>query len=375
MFITTELLFKTLLYVFGSVTFIQILYFLFFYFRVIFWKSKKTETVNIQPVSIIIAARNEAENLKKNLPYFLEQDYPDFRVIVVNDASTDDSETILAELKLKYKNLYVTNIPFDEKFRHGKKTALTIGIKAAETDILLFSDADCKPAGKNWVKSISQNFDEKKQFVIGFGGYEKSKGLINKFVRNDTVFIALTYLGFALAKMPYMGVGRNMAYRKSYFLEKKGFARQMNLLSGSDDLFINQNATRRNLSVELSNESFTFSETKKTFKQWKNQKSRHLTTGKYYKFKHKFLLFLEPFSRLIYYALGIFLMSVNQYLVIVSSIFVFRFLFFCFILYKSNKKFEQKGLFISGIFFDILQPFFNLYFSLFARKKNELIWK
>lgn len=373
--ITVDLVLKILFYIFIGATTIQILYFVLIYFRAIFRKNKPANSADLPPVSVIIAAKNEAENLEKNLPAFLDQDYPNYKVIVVNDASEDNSLTVLAQLKLKYKNLYVTNIPFDEKFRHGKKMALTVGIKAAETDILLFSDADCKPNNKNWVKSMAKNFDDKTKIVIGFGGYEESKGLLNKFIRNDTVSIATTYLGFALAKMSYMAVGRNMAYRKSFFMEKKGFARQMNLLSGSDDLFVNQNATKKNLKVELSQDSYTFSETKKTFKEWKNQKSRHLTTGKYYKFHHKIFLSLEPLSRLLYYALGISLMALNYEIIVTSSIFGFRFLVFCFTLYKANKKFLQKGLFISGIFFDIFQLFLNLYFSMFANKKENMIWK
>lgn len=374
--ITIELIYRSLFYIFIGFSSIQILYFIFVYFRVIFWKSKTEELQqNLPPVSVIIAARNEAENLEKNLPSILEQKYPDYRVIVVNDASTDNSATVLAQIKLKYDNLYVTNIPFDEKFRHGKKTALNIGIKAAKTEILLFTDADCKAVDENWIHKIVRNFDEKTKIVIGFGGYKKAKGILNKFIRNDTVSIGLLYFGFALAKNPYMAVGRNMAYRKSFFIEKKGFVNQMNLLSGSDDLFVNKNATKRNLKVEISPESFTLSDTKRTFKEWKDQKTRHLTTGKYYKFKHKFLLSLEIFSRLVYYGLGIALIVLNQSFIPVLTVFVFRFVFFSFILYRANKKFNQKGLFISGIIFDLLQPIINFYFYLFAKKQKNYLWK
>lgn len=361
-------------FVFIAFAVIQIFYIIFFYLRVILFKNKNFSDATPE-VSVIIAARNEAENLRKNLSFFLEQDYPNFMVIVVNDASVDDSETVLAEFQLKYKNLYVTNIRYDSKFKHGKKTALNVGIKAAKTEILLFSDADCKPDSSQWIQKIVRNFDDKTDFVIGFGGYKKDKGLLNKIIRSDTVLIGLQYLSFALAKIPYMAVGRNMAYKKSLFVKNKGFANQMNLLSGSDDLFVNNYANRKNLKVEFSPESFTTSETKKTTKQWYIQKIRHLTTGKYYKFKHKFLLSLEVLSRVMFLALSIILLVFNKNLILVSSIIVFRFVFFYVVLYFVNKKFKQKGLLFFEILYDIFQPILNLIFYILASKKKEMIWK
>jgi len=353
---------------------VQIFYFTFFYLRIIFWKNKSQNTEKPE-ISVIIAARNEAENLKKNLPSFLEQDYPNFTVIVVNDASVDESATVLAELKLKYKNLYSTNIPYNKQFKHGKKTALNIGIKAAKTELLLFSDADCKPASKKWIENNIRNFDNNTDFVIGFGGYTKKKGLLNKIIRADAVLIAMQYLSFAIAKIPYMAVGRNMAYKKSIFVKTKGFANQMNLLSGSDDLFVNKNATRKNTKVELSPESNTLSETKSTIKQWFHQKIRHLTTGKFYKFKHKFLLSLEVFSRVMFLVLSITLIALNKNVIIVSSILAFRYVFFSLLLWFINKKLQQKGLLFFELFYDIFQPLINFILYLFASKKKEFIWK
>ncbi len=371
-----ELILEWGYYVFLAFAVVQLFYFLFFYLRVIIWKDKKQiKNTNKPPVSVIIAAKNEAYNLKKNLPAFLEQNYPDFRVILVNDASTDNSADVLGELKSQYSNLYITTIPYDEKFRHGKKTALNIGIKAAKTDILLFSDADCKPVSRNWISSIARNFDKNTDFVISFGGYKNKKGFLNKIIRSDTVLIALQYLSFALAQIPYMAVGRNMAYRKSMFLKNKGFADQMNLLSGSDDLFVNKNANRKNLKVELSKESFTKSEAKTGFKEWVNQKIRHLTTGKYYKFKHKFLLSFEIFTRLLFIAIGVVLIVFNKNLIIVSSILLTLFAVFCVILYFTNKKLNQKGLLFVEIIYQIIQPFINLIFYISASKKKELLWK
>lgn len=375
--IDIALLLELSLYLFVGFGFLQILYFLFFYTRVIFWKRKVNinNQAELPSVSVIIAAKNEVKNLRINLESFLKQDYPSFKVIVVDDGSQDESATFLAEMSLKYSNLYVTRLPEDDRFQHGKKTALTVGIKASQADIMLFSDADCSVVSENWIKTIVENYTENTEFVISYGGYKNQKGLLNKIIRSDTVFIGLQYLSFALAGIPYMAVGRNMSYKKSMFLSKKGFANHMNLLSGSDDLFVNQNANRKNLSVDISPESFTVSETKHTMQDWYSQKVRHLTTGKYYKFFHKLLLFLEPFSRIVFFISGIILLSFNKFVIIVSAIIAFRFILLLIILILTNKKFNEKKILIIELLYDILQPIFSLVFYLNANKKKEFLWK
>jgi len=224
---------------------IQLLYFLVFYIRIAFKINQKSATEKKEPVSVIICAQNEAENLKNNLPAILEQNYENFQVIVVNDCSTDNSQDILSEMMTRYPNLYVTRIDKDEKFSHGKKLALTVGIKAAKNEWLLFTDADCKPADKNWIASMASNFTEKTDIVLGYGGSIKSKGLLNRLIRFDNLFIALQYFTFARAGIPYMGVGRNLAYRKSLFFKARGFASHHHIISGDDDLFVNQNASKK----------------------------------------------------------------------------------------------------------------------------------
>ncbi len=354
---------------------IQIFYFFFFYFRLVFYKPKKDVKHKQPPVSVIITAKNEAENLKKFLPAVLEQDYPNFEVIVVNDGSEDETEIILADLKNKYPNLYFTNISKNEKFTHGKKLALTIGIKAAKNEILLFTDADCQPVSKHWIAKMVRNFDEKTDFVIGYGGYFEQKGLLNKIIRSDTVMIALNYFSFALAGIPYMGVGRNMAYKKSLFFKVKGFAGQLNLLSGSDDLFVNKYANKHNLKTELSKESFTRSIPETKFKNWISQKSRHFTTAKHYKKIHKFLLFLEPFSRILFFISATILLIFKYLPSIVLPVILVRELLVLLIFIKTNKLFNEKHILLTELIYDILQPVLNLipFINSFFGKKHK-IW-
>ncbi len=363
------------LYVFYSAAGIQLLFYILIFSRLIFFKSKAVKDTK-EGVSVIVCARNEAKNLQNFLPTILEQKYPNFEVIVVNDASIDDTETVLKQFQNKYKNLYVTNIDRDYNYRQGKKLAITVGIKAAKNDILLFTDADCIVDSEYWIENVEKNFAEGTEIVLGYGGYSKLRGFINKLIRYDTLFIAIQYLSFALIKLPYMGVGRNMAYRKTLFFKNKGFASHLTVPSGDDDLFVNENANKKNTKIVIDKNSFTHSFPKSSFKDWFYQKKRHFSTSGFYKFKHKLLLFLEVLSRILFYLISILLISFNKYLIIVLSIFVVRQIIYLIVLSKSAKKLNEQGLIIFGMFFDFIFPYLNflIYFSrLFSNKNNK--WK
>lgn len=349
--------------------FIQLYYYLFVYLKPVLWKQKSAND-ETEPLSVIICARNESENLKNFLPKVLEQHYPEFEVIVVNDCSEDDTETVLAELQLKHKHLKHTTIEPDRKFSHGKKLALTIGMKAARYEYLVFTDADCYPESENWLSEINKAYTHKKQIVLGYGGYENKKGLLNKIIRFDTLFIALQYLGFAQTGRPYMGVGRNLSYNKSVFFGGNGFLKHYKLLSGDDDLFVNENANKKNTAVVISKDSITRSLPQTNFSQWAKQKKRHLTTGKYYKFGDKFFLTLEVFSRLFFYfgLLGLFF--VNFIPEIIAGIFAFRLFIQLLIIKLGMNKLGEKGFWLLTPVLDIILPVFNLFF-IFSNQLNK----
>jgi poly-beta-1,6-N-acetyl-D-glucosamine synthase len=279
---------------------IQLVYVLFIHGKLCLYKNKKDFTSKSPPpVSIIISARNESDNLFENLPQILEQDYPKFEVIVVNHQSIDDSYTILNAYSQQYPNLRVIELEKSQHLKPGKKLPLTIGIKGAKYEHLLFTDADCKPASRKWLKSMSSEFIEPKKIVLGYGPYIKRKGLLNKIIRFDTAWIAMNYFSMALAKLPYMGVGRNLGYTKSTFNSVSGFKSHYSISSGDDDLFIQECATKDNLSINLEPSSFCYSEACSSWPEWYIQKTRHFTTsGRYNVFK-KGLLGIYPLSLLI----------------------------------------------------------------------------
>jgi len=280
---------------------VQLAYYWGIFSKLAFWRKQPPATTEQLPVSVVMAARNEYHHLKKNLPVILDQKYPDFEVVVVNHASDDETADYLKELQRNYAHLKVITIEQDLNFFHGKKFPLSIGIKSAAHEILLLTDADCKPLSPYWISRMTSNYNNQTEVVIGYGPYLKEKGFINRLVRYDTFAVALQYLSFALAGKPYMGVGRNLSYRKSLFLKNKGFIAHYSVASGDDDLFINEVARKENTKTELSPESFVFSEPKHNFGEWFRQKRRHLTTGKKYKPKYKFLLGMFSLSLIVYY--------------------------------------------------------------------------
>ena len=345
-------------------------------------KGDVPHTVEQPPVSIIICARNEGDNLHRFLPLVLEQNYEDYEVIVVNDGSCDDTEEIIKDLQKVYHNLYITNIPQETRIISHKKLAITVGVKAAKNEILLFTDADCRPLTPNWITSIVRNFNDQTEFVLGHGNYYREHGFISKMVSYDTLIIAMQYMGFALLGYPYMGVGRNMAYRKSTFFNHKGFAGFLHVASGDDDLLINAFGKKHNTRIEPSLEAETLSLPKTTFRDWYYQKLRHLSTVDVYQSSSKMWIGLEPLSRGLFY-LTILLLTIFNYnnpviLSIVIGSFLLRFLTQFIIINLTAKTYKDKGFGLSIILFDILLPLINLYILTIGkifRRKAKFIWK
>ena len=353
----TELVVLT---VFGLSLFIQLFYYFIFYIRVSVKRKAKMESVEkLPPVSIVICAKNEADNLQKNLPLILEQRYPDYEVIVVNDCSEDNTEAILNDFKNFYPHLKTTTIKKDEKFQHFKKLALTIGIKAASNEWLLLTDADCRPTTKKWLLTMATKFTNNK-IVLGYSRYKKTKGFINSIIRAETALNGIQYLSFALAGNPYKGVGRNLAYRKSMFFENKGFARHIKLISGDDDLFINQVATKTNTEVEYDYTAQTISEPKGTFSSWFYQKRRHMTTRKHYSKRSKFLIDTEIISRTLLFASFATLMFISNIYTYVILAFGVYFLSQIIITKTILNRLKERQIFLTCIVYNLIAPFILL---------------
>lgn len=352
----------------------SIFYFIFFFSLTGRRKNKGGKgKKSLPPVSVVICAKNEAGNLSDNLPLILEQDYPEFEVVVVDDCSEDNTQEILREFSLKYQNLKFTTIKKDAKFQHSKKLAVTIGIKAASHEILLHTDADCNPVSNKWIRNIAENYKKGIEIVLGYGGYTTSPGLLNKLIRYEAVFTAMQYMGLAEKRIPYMGVGRNLSYRKSLFFRNKGFASHTGLISGDDDLFISETANSENTCVETSPDSFTVSKPEDKFSDWFRQRKRHFVTGSRYKLKIKFLLLTEYSFRIIQLFSLILLLFYSPLLIYTLSLYLIT-LITKGIIYKIVlNRLNEKFLFIFSLIIEPFIPFIYsfIHFSNFIERKRS----
>lgn len=292
-------------YAFVAATVILISYYLSFSVSIFHSNSTKNKTQTI-PISVIICAKNEAENLQKFLPSVINQHYPKVEIILINDASSDETLSIMEGFQQENNTIKIVNVKNIEAFWGNKKYALTLGIKAATNEHLLFIDADCKPVSKYWIQEMSSQFTKEKSIVLGYGKYESKKhSLINLLVRFETLLTAIQYFSYAKLGSPYMAVGRNLAYKKSEFFSVKGFINHINIRSGDDDLFIQDAANKINTTICTSLESFTISKAPETLNEWFRQKRRHVSTASYYKKRHQFSLGLFYFSKVIFYITSI----------------------------------------------------------------------
>lgn len=345
-------------------TFIQLLYWLGIFSRLAFYSAPSSPKPNptLNGISIIICARNAESQLRQFLPKILAQKDLLFEVIVVNDHSIDNSEQIILDFQNNYPNLHLINESDTEL--PGKKKALSKGILAAKYEFLLLTDADCFPTTSLWAKSMANLFSEKDQVILGFSPYTREKSLINYFIRFETVYTATQYLSFALAGAPYMGVGRNLAYAKSLFLNNKGFENHLHLASGDDDLFVNQVANYKNTKINLDSASFMYSIPKKSWKSYYYQKRRHLTTATSYRPVHQVLLALLAASHLWHYLGGLILFAVSpQSLPLILTSYLVRIGVVSFMYWRISTKLEQSDL---RFWIPLLDLFYCLYYVLFA---------
>jgi cellulose synthase/poly-beta-1,6-N-acetylglucosamine synthase-like glycosyltransferase len=365
---------EILFYLFALVTFIQLLYYLLIFRRTAFYTKKEKTTSQQHPVSVIVCARDEAANLAHNLPGVLVQTYPTtHEVIVVNDNSVDETKYLLEGLKKTFRHLSIVNLEYEAKLIPGKKYPLSIGIKEARHEVVLLTDADCMPATEFWLQKMQDGYTDGVEIVMGYGAYNKRPGLLNKLIRFETFHTALQYLSYALAGIPYMGVGRNLSYTKKLFFNNKGFSSLNHVTGGDDDLFINMVATKHNTAVVIDPEAITLSEPKKTWGDWIRQKTRHYTTGKYYKAKHRFLLGVYAATHFLFYPLFIVSLLFFDWR-FATGVFLIRCITQGWIFYKGMEKLNEKDLWPWWWLFDIWMFVYYLIFAPSLWKKPRKNW-
>ena len=358
-----------ILVIFALAWIIQMAYHWILFRRLAFHK-KHDKPCSYEPVSVIVCARDAYEYLLDIIPVLLKQDYPEYEVVIVNDCSQDQTEEYLKDLARNNPKINLVNLTQNLNFFHGKKFPLSMGIKSARYDLLLLTDADCVPSTDQWIKEMVKAYDKNTEIVVAYGPYFERKGLLNKLIRFDTLYIAMQYLSLALAKKPYMGVGRNLSYRKSTFMNNKGFTSHYNIPSGDDDLFISQVANKRNTNVYIDSVNRVESEPKRTWSTWIRQKRRHYSTGVKYKPQTNRILGLLLGSRLAYYPTLVALFFMPQafnvsfgeiyYFAIIGLFALTHYVTQFIIYYKSAKQLGERHL---GLIFT---PIYDCFFMIFT---------
>lgn len=362
-----------LLYIFGAVVFVNCTYYLLFSIFA-FSKTSQKEVMPDLPISLLICAKNEAKNLTKHIPLWLNQNHQDFELILINDASTDDTLEVMVSFAEQDSRIKIVDVKNNEAFWGSKKYALTLGIKRAKNEHFIFSDADCLPASENWLALMAANFSKEKQLVLGYGGYTKKAGILNRLIRFETLMTAVQYLSYARAGIPYMGVGRNLGYTSTLYYDNRGFMNHIKIPSGDDDLFVNDTATSHNTALCVSPEAFTYSLPKTTWKDWFRQKQRHYSTARYYKSKHKFLLGLYSLSQILFWVLIPF-MLLSDYWEYGLALLIFRFLIQYIVIGKTASKLRENALIVFIPFLELFLIICQMTIFISKRNKKQVRWK
>jgi cellulose synthase/poly-beta-1,6-N-acetylglucosamine synthase-like glycosyltransferase len=352
------------------------LIFIFFFFLPLSRKRYDRQIqhqVELPAVSVVICARNELIHLQQNLETVLKQRYPNFEVVVVDDHSNDGTSTFLETLSRQYTYLRIISCNDQPKLHKGKKEALEVGVKEAANDLLLLSDADCRPASHLWIEHMAKAFTNKKDFVLGFSPVVPEKGFLNKLVRFDVWMIGLQYLGFAAVGLPYMGTGRNLMYRKS--LREREINRHLDLISGDDDLFVNQLARQGNTGICIAPEAHVLTWAPSTFGRYFYQKKRHLTTGIRYQNLHKVLLSLYTFSKLLMYALFVFLFTFSEAPIEAVYLLLTYWITFGIVAWRLRYHLQSGGLTLLIPILDGVSVFFNSFVFASTIFGNTTRWK
>jgi cellulose synthase/poly-beta-1,6-N-acetylglucosamine synthase-like glycosyltransferase len=257
----------------------------------------------------------------------------------------------------------------------GKKFAISMGIKGAKHENLVFTDADCHPKSKHWLSHLAIGLTEPKKIVLGFGGFEKKQGLFNKLYRYESVHIAMQYFSYALAGIPYMGVGRNLAYNKELFFKTKGFIKHRHVASGDDDLLVNEVSNRSNTTIELRKEAHTVSQPIENLSAWILQKRRHLSTGSYYKLGSKLILGLFTFFHLIFYLsfIGVLSMETMYWLALCGI--AIKWGVHLSIISVVVRLLDEGDLLLFSLLGDFFTPFFNVAVAVSNRIKSPIRWR
>ena len=368
-----------ILVVFGISLIIQLFYHWGIFSKVAFYKKNRRPKLDeeLEPVSVVLCARDAYEYLTELIPVLINQDYPDFEIVVVNDCSDDETEEYLKDLERKEPRVKPVQLKQHLNFFNGKKFPLSMGIKSAKNDLIVFTDCNCMPVNDQWLRSIVNCYNNRTEIVIGYSPYIQKRSSLNRIIRFDALQNGLLYLSAALNHHPYMGVGKNLSYRKELFYRNKGFISHYTTTVGEDDLFISQVATKKNTEVLIDAENTILTTPTNNFKLWMRQKSSRYSTVSKYSTSARLSLSLFYISQFLFYVSFIALLFLPPafnivngaafYIPILAFFFLLRFGTQLFIYQKASKRLGEKGLLPGLLFYDFLFAFLSPWLRLMGR--------
>ena len=364
----------TLWIVVGVLTIIQLLYTFILYYaphRRIKAERKEQRSLSGNPpgMSVIIATSDCEHLLEKHLPLILQQEYPDFEVIVVDDNSKDDTRELVGRLSEQYPNLYGTFTSDSIRYISHKKLALMLGIKAAKKEWVVFIEPDCYPVSNQWLARLARHCTDSTDVVLGYSNYERKSGFANLCYMYDTLLQQLRMLGITLLGKGYMGIGRNMAYRRQIFFDHKGYSRHLDLERGEDDLFINEHIASRRITADISSESVVRCTSANVY-TWKGDKlSRLFIRGKMHGMQ-PFLLGADTLTRLLLFIMvvgGITLSIMHHWWLsvgVIAALWLISLGCRIFVYHRASRALDERLYNVSLPLFDIIQPCWELFFRM-----------
>jgi len=354
------------------IIFITILLFLNLIFLVSLTKlfTVDRSVYSFKNISIIVAAKNEANNIETLINHLKKLEYPvdSFEVILVDDNSADNTYDIIKQLIITLLNFRVLSTK--STGFSGKRDALSLGIQNAKYPFIMITDADCCP-GSNWLKSFSQKFNRGYGMLYGVAPFYQNKNLINQIscfenLKSSFLSFAMTSLG-----LPYSATARSFGFAKKVFDSIGGYSNTRDTKSGDDDLLLREAVKKKiRIGVVTDVNSFVFSRTKNNFKEYLQQKARHTQTSFYYLNIHKIILGFWHLLNL-FFLFSTFLMFLNPIFGILLPSKVLIDLLFT---KTSQKRFGYNYSLLNIFYLQILYEVFLVVHFLNARF-TEIKWK
>lgn len=338
-------------------------------------------------LTVVVVAHNHGDVLEENLRLMATQDYPSYEIIVVNDASTDDTADIITRAENRFNNVRHTFTPSTARHVSHSKLSITLGVLAAQSEWIVLTGGDCRPASAQWLASLSGAMTDGTDFVLGYSNFMRIPKLLNSRLRLDRLLRLLRYFH---AAQPAFGRGKavgahnaNVAFRKSVFLNEKGFYNQLALLGGEDILFVDHTARPGRTAVVCNAEARVeqkmplIRETRFTQRIVQAEAERHLGLKGKVERTVWALSSWSVYTALISMVFLCALFVLNQAFVVAVAVLVLTLVVFFignYLLNRSARRLGEGSFYLLFPFYNLTKPFYSLFYRISARRhRRELM--